>query len=303
MVESFRLVKSNAPKAPVLSVLVRVRNERVALPEFWSRLSSQSIFPDLEVLFLDSDSTDGTLGFLESLPVTVYQISREDFCFGNSCNLLLSVSRAPVACFLSGHVLIEGSDSLEKLHSVLSGKAYTAAYLRQVPNEIFGASFYDRSYLARRYPRFPGRELIDMHRPGGFSNAASGLTRDAWERNPFPNMHGSEDFVWAERHLAQGGKLFYLPEVKAMHSHAESPAALFERVSLNVRARGIKGSYLKVSYFFLGVVLAMVRQGAPLSEAFRYAKSHALAYAPRNLRVANPHLETRTPDAHSGNAG
>ncbi len=294
MIDSVRVLKSSGSRAPLLSVLVRVKNERLALSEFWSRLSSQTIFRDVEVLFLDSGSTDGTLEFLQALPVNIYEIAPADFSFGSSCNFLLSVSRASVVCFLSGHVLLECSDALEKLFSVLSKDALAAAYLRQVPDQVFGANWYERAYLARRYPRFAGKELIEVNSPAGFSNAASGLTRDSWEKNPFPNLHGSEDFAWAEKHLAQGGKLFYLPEVKAMHSHRESPAAVFQRVRLNVLARGVKRSYLKASYFFAGVAVAMLRQGAPISEALRYAKVHALAYGPDNLGIRNPYPPVRT---------
>jgi glycosyltransferase involved in cell wall biosynthesis len=301
MIDSFSTLKDKGPCAPVLSVLVRVKNERSALPEFWTRISAQTIFEKLEVLFLDSGSTDGTLEFLESLPVSIYQIPPAEFSFGSSCNLLMSVSRASVACFLSGHVLLKDSDALENLCSVLSPRTYSAAYVRQVPDEVFGANSYERAYLAHRYPNFSGRGLIEMNSPGGFSNAASGLTRDAWERNPFPELQGSEDFAWAAKHLALGGKIFYLPEVKAMHSHRDSPAAVFERVRLNVRAKGIKGTYLKASYFFAGVAVAMLRQGAPISEALRYAKSHALAYAPDKLAVPDllRPVQARGVDLHS----
>jgi len=80
-----------------------------------------------------------------------------------------------------------------------------------------------------------------METPGGFSNAASALTRDAWEKNHFLEIHGSEDFEWAKRHLAGGGSLFYLPSVQVMHSHDESPDGVFRRVKLNVQAKQMRG--------------------------------------------------------------
>ena len=298
MIDSLQVVKSAVRGDPALSVLVRVKNERPALPEFWSRLSAQSFFSRAEVLFLDSGSTDGTLEFLQPLPVTVYQIPPEAFCFGAACNLLVSLSRAPVVCFLSGHVLLENPDALEKLHAALSGSARAAAYLRQAPDIVFGANYYERAYLERRYPCKLGLELIQVHRPGGFSNAASGLTRDAWEGNPFPELHASEDFVWAEKHLARGGKLFYLPGVTVMHSHRDSPSRVYQRVLSNAQARGGKGSYLKASYFLAGVLLAMLRAGAPAREALRYAVSHARAYLPHNLRAAPMPSRTLTPGPH-----
>lgn len=123
-----------------------------------------------------------------------------------------------------------------------------------------------------------------MLNPGGFSNAGSGLTRAAWLRNPFPEVHGSEDFIWAERHLKLGGKLFYLPNITILHSHRELPDTVFQRVRLNALARGVKGSYLKSTYYFCGILASMLSRGASLTEAFDYARSHARAYLPSVLR-------------------
>jgi glycosyltransferase involved in cell wall biosynthesis len=287
MIGDLRTLDSRRPSHPALSVLVRLKNERPSLDEFWARLSSQTLFSETEVLFLDSGSTDGTLQFLEKLAVSIYQISAEDFCFGASCNQLMSVSSAPIACFLSAHVLLEDRDALQKVLSALVGKTRTAAYLRQVPNEIFGASCYERAYLRKRFPPRSQSELIEMATPAGFSNAASALTRDSWEQNPFPEIHGSEDFIWAERHLALGGKIYYLPGVTVMHSHGDPPEAVYERVRLNVNARKLPRSYSRAIYFFSGVLLAMLAEGSPWIEAFRYASSHARAYAPETSDASN----------------
>jgi glycosyltransferase involved in cell wall biosynthesis len=273
MIDRLQIIKSQVAADAVLSVLVRVKNERKALPEFWSRLSSQTIFPRLEVLFLDSGSTDGTLEFIEHLPVSLYRIRSEDFCFGTACNLLMSLSRAPIVSFLSGHVLLQNPDALERLHAALRGKDRAAAYLRQVPDEIFGASYYERAYLQRRYPDCKGK-FIEMDRPGGFS----------WEGNPFPEIHGSEDMVWVEKHLALQGKLFYVSGVTAMHSHRDTATSTYNRVNSYARARAARGSYGKAGYYFAGVLFSMVRIGSPLSEAFQFAASHARAYLPQNLR-------------------
>lgn len=284
MTASLRCLKTMPLAGSSLAVLVRVRNEMRALHEFWRRLSSQTIFSKIECVFLDSESTDGTLEFLRELPITLYQIAPSDFNFGSSCNLLMSKSQSPVAVFLSGHVLLEQRDALERLHAVLSTNQSAAAYMRQVPNSLWGASTYECAYLARRFPRKDSYETYQMLNPGGFSNAGSGLTRAAWLRNPFPEVHGSEDFIWAETHLKLGGKLFYLPNITILHSHKELPDAVFERVRLNALARGVKGSYLKSAYYFCGILVRMLERGASLTEAFDYARSHARAYLPRTLK-------------------
>lgn len=283
MIANLQCIKTRPSAGSSLAVLVRVRNERRALNEFWSRLSSQTIFSKIECVFLDSESTDGTLEFLRELPVTLYQIASSDFNFGSSCNFLMAESRSPIAVFLSGHVLLEEQDALERLHAVLSRDESAAAYMRQVPNSVWGASIYERAYLAKRFPPKGSCEAYEMLKPSGFSNAGSGLTRAAWLRNPFPEVHGSEDFMWAEKHLKLGGKLFYLPNITILHSHMELPDTVFQRVRLNALSRGVKGSYLKSTYYFCGILASMLSRGASLKEAFGYARSHARAYLPSAL--------------------
>ncbi len=275
----YKKFKTSATAIPSLAVLVRTRNEIAALPDFWHRLSSQTCFPKAEILFLDSGSTDGTIEFLRNLEVGLYTIEPEDFNFGSSCNLLMSLSRAPIAVFLSAHVFLEQSDALERCCEILYAHKYSAAYFRQVPNLITGSSTYEKAQLAKRFP-FRSEVFVPMNQPAGFSNAGSALTRASWERLPFPEIHGSEDHAWALKHLALGGKLFYMSGLTVMHSHNESPEALFQRVRLNFVARKQKGSLLRAAYYFCGVLVSLIRQGASFAEAWSYASAHARAYLP-----------------------
>jgi hypothetical protein len=192
---------------------------------------------------------------------------------------MMSLSTAPVVVFLSGHALLKNSGDLEFVIDKLEGYQNCAAYLRQIPNSYFGSSLYERIFLARRFP--PARELdevIVLSNPGSFSNAASALTRAAWLTNKFADMHGSEDFAWAQEHLQRGGVLFYFPGIEVMHSHNEAPDAIYRRVRLNVEARGQQRSYGEAAYRLGGVFVQMLFHGASAREAWRYALHHAKAY-------------------------
>ena len=262
-----------------MAVLVRVKNEIALLKEFWRRIAMQTIYSDLEIIFLDSGSTDGTLEFLKDLPATLYTVSPDEFRFGDSCNLIASLSIAPNLVFLSGHVLLERNDALENVLRALSGHVYGAVYMRQVANTLTGASAYERAHLERRFPVCT-EASVEMKGPGGFSNAASGLTRASWERNAFPDVGASEDYLWAKKHLEDGGRLLYLPDIRVMHSHCESPERVYHRVQINVRARGIPGSRIRATYYFVGILTSMLLRKAKWNEAWQYATSHARAYLP-----------------------
>ena len=279
MMTSLQCVRAHSHPSPALAVLVRVKNEMALLPEFWRRIAKQTIYSDLEIIFLDSGSTDGTLKFLATLPVALYTIAPEEFQFGSSCNLIASLSVAQNLVFLSGHVLLEDGDALERIVRVLAEHPFTAAYLRQIANSLTGASAYEQAFLVRRFPAH-SEDAVQMTVPAGFSNAASALTRASWEKNRFPAVDASEDYLWAKQHLEDGGKLFYLPGIRVMHSHLESPEAVYRRVRLNVRSRGIVGSRTRAAYYFVGILGSLLLRGAGWSESWRYATSHARAYLP-----------------------
>jgi len=260
---------------PLVSVLVRTRNEALALPFFWEALRRQTIFHRTEVLVLDSGSTDDTLQFLRGTSAAVHLLSGE-FNFGKSCNQLAELATSRILIYLSAHVFLQQNNTLEELASYLEKRPHCAAYLRQIPNTILGCSAYERAYLARRYPH--GDYAVRLRAPDGFSNAASAISKEAWERRPFPEMHGSEDYAWAMKHLSAGGELFYLPYLEAMHSHNENPGQVYNRVKLNVEARGMAGSRGRAAYLFAGIYWTMRRAGAPHDEALRYAVAHSRAY-------------------------
>jgi|GEM_PF-2591241 len=262
-------------QAPCVSILVRVKNERHALPLFWERLRKQTLFERTESIFLDSGSTDGTLEYLREQPCKLYALE-EEFNFGRSCNQIAALATTPVLVFLSGHVLLEQQCALEEVVCLLNQHPDGAAYLRQIPNWILGYSKYEAAYLARRFPH--GTQNVRLNGPAAFSNAASAMARVAWERQPFQEIHGSEDFLWAKQHLERGGKMFYLPQLQVLHSHSEGPDQVYARVHTNAKARQQTENPMKAAYLFAGIYLSMRRVGARHAEALQFASAHAKAY-------------------------
>lgn len=268
---------------PQISVLVRCFNEVGALPAFWQSIRGQTAWELAEIIFLDSGSTDGSLEFLVRQPCRLYQTSPGEFQFGRSCNQLMRLATAPLAMFLSAHVLLEDQDALQRVIEFMDSERMQAAYLRQIPNSILGFSSYEAAYLRHRFPK--GESASRMFVPSAFSNAASVFTRKSWQQEPFPEVHGSEDFLWAQKHLLRGNELYYLPQICALHSHNESPQEVHRRVRLNAVARGATKAYGKALFYFIGVFLQILRVGGSFAEARRYAWGHASAYFVEDDRI------------------
>ena len=65
-------------------------------------LGQEGVSP-VEVIVIDSGSTDGTLDIAARYQVTVHRIARTAFTFGSALNLGARLAQAPVCVHLSGH--------------------------------------------------------------------------------------------------------------------------------------------------------------------------------------------------------
>jgi rhamnosyltransferase len=278
----FRILKESEVSDPLVSTLIRVKNEAANIDQFLESLYQQTIFARTQVIILDSGSTDGTLEKVMSFPASVCAIEPQEFSFGSSCNLVCSLATGPILSLMSGHVALKSRKLLASACEALSAEGdLAAAYARQVPNPAVGASSYERAFLKRRFLGGTGKVAMGS-RQHSFSNAGSFFTKESWRIIPFPDVGASEDFLWAEKLLAAGGRLFYLPECEVEHSHNEMPHDVYKRVKINIAARNGAESrpYTALKYLF-GVTGACMLEGAGPVEAVQFGWAHALPYLSR----------------------
>lgn len=261
------------------SLCIRVKNEYPAIVYFWQSIELQSIFNSIELVFLDSGSSDNTLEFLKQKNCTIYSIDPSEFSFGDSCNLITSLSNAEIVFLLSGHVILNDVDFLEKAVNIFRNANADAAYFRQVPNAMMGFSIYDIVYLNRRFPKLNNDFTISKAGVHSFSNAGSMIKREVWNKIQFDNIIASEDFFWAEKLLLNDYKVIYINSLTLQHSHKEFPNQIYNRVKINKIARyGNEPMYAKSIVSFFKIFLGLLLYSFKFKESFKYAKSHARAY-------------------------
>ena len=280
---TLHLIKRSGKSQPLASALIRVRNEAGNLRRLLESLERQSLYPELELIFLDSGSTDGTLEMLGDRECSIYRIEGHEFSFGETCNILMALSSTPVCFFFSGHVVIRESHALGSAYEEITSGGAAAGYFRQVPNWHCGASAYEQVFLRRN---FPERQSQRRYKPQRFSNAASVLSRMAWEKLWFPDVVANEDALWAREFARRKlGVVKYFPNLAVEHSHNESPERLEHRVYLNASARkGGLFAVVRVTLRFLPMLWSLLAVGAGFEEAFRYSLAHLRGYV-RSLRT------------------
>src|SRR5688572_22724158 len=85
------------------SIVIRCFNEARHIGRLLDGILCQSV-RDVEVIAVDSGSTDGTLSILSRYPVTVLNIQPEDFSFGRSLNMGCQAANGEFIVAASAHV-------------------------------------------------------------------------------------------------------------------------------------------------------------------------------------------------------
>ena len=84
------------------SIVVRCHNEARYIERLLCGISQQSQW-DLEVIAVDSGSTDGTLNILKRSDVKILSLAPSEFSFGRSCNLGCEAGQGDYVVFISAH--------------------------------------------------------------------------------------------------------------------------------------------------------------------------------------------------------
>jgi rhamnosyltransferase len=196
-------------------------------------LRKQNYAAELEIIAIDSSSTDRSPELLKEYGAKLTTIPQASFSHGYARNLGVHLASYPIIIFMSQDVLPIGSEWLAGLVSLLDDTSIGAAHVRQHPRaeatplEIF---FHEQLYPAqsKRFTMKTG-EAMTLDKLF-FSNVCSVTWRDLALRFPFPeNLIMSEDQAFAKMLLQAGYDTLYSAEVGVIHSHHYDIKTLFRR--------------------------------------------------------------------------
>ncbi len=210
-------------------------NVTVALPvldggpllgEVLAAVRAQELARPVELLVVDSGSTDGSPELARRHGARVVEIPRAEFGHGRTRNRLMELSSGDHVAFLT-----QGSTPAHErwLAALLAGFGDDVAL-------VFGPQRPrpDASPMVRRELL----ELFERIDPGGpfFSSANGAVARWAWERVPFRDVAYGEDHALARDMRAAGFAKAYAPAAEVVHSHDHPPLRAFKRYFDDFRA-------------------------------------------------------------------
>lgn len=198
-----------------VSIVLRVKNEGKTLDRVLEGVARQRFEGNLEILVVDSGSTDNTLEIAQKHGARIVHIPPEKFSWGYALNYGAGQSSGDVIVYLSGHCVPVDDSWLGALLEPFDDPKVAGVYSRHVP--IPGVDPFEAVEL--EYFWFPPGtgELVESE---SFSNASCAVRRKTWEVVPFDEtLLSCEDGEWAIRARNQGWKILYQPKSRVYHSH------------------------------------------------------------------------------------
>ena len=228
---------------PGFSIVVRAFNEEEHIGRLLEGIARQTVAP-LDIVVVDSGSTDATLSIAAHYPVRIVSIRPEEFSFGRSLNRGCEQARGRVLVFASAHVYPVYPDWLELLLSPFDDPAIALAYGKQRGGPT--TRFSEHRVFAKWYP---DRSVPRQTHPF-CNNANAAIRRSLWEQHGYDeDLPGLEDLAWASWAIGGGHALAYVAEAEVVHVHQESPAWIFNRYRREAAAlRRVRAS----EHFHLG---------------------------------------------------
>lgn len=204
-----------------------------------SGIMSQTLFPQCEVIIIDSGSTDKTLEILKSYPVKVVSIEPETFNHGLTRNLgvanssgkyvLMTVQDAVAADNMWLQHMLDGFSAAENVAAVCGKQVVPhdkdknpAEWYRPVGmGEITSYSFSKEAFL--------NLSPAEKRSVCGWDDVTAMYLRDVLVQMPFRKTSFAEDAQWAKDAYLNGYTLVYNTNATVYHYHYENPDYTYKR--------------------------------------------------------------------------
>lgn len=210
-------------KKPACSIIIRAYNEEDHIGRLLTGIMEQTI-KEVEIIVVDSGSTDATLAIASRFPTKIISISPEEFTFGRSLNLGCSEANGSILVFASAHVYPQYPDWLDRLVEPFQDDTIGLVYGKQRGND--GTRYSEHQQFIRMYPD----ASIHLQKHPLCNNANVAIRRSLWEQRHYDeSLPGLEDLDWAIWLLSQGSFLAYSAEASVFHVHDESPRQVLNR--------------------------------------------------------------------------
>jgi glycosyltransferase involved in cell wall biosynthesis len=280
------------------SLIIRAYNEAQHIGRLLEGIKQQTV-RDVEVILVDSGSTDATVSIAEYFGARVVHIPPAEFTFGRSLNLGIKSASRELIVIASAHVYPVYPDWLETLLRPFQDDSVALTYGKQRGHAV---SKYSEHQIFHQW--YPDAGSLDQA-TAFCNNANSAIRKSLWEQHPYDEtLTGLEDLEWAKWAKGQGHKIAYAAEAEIVHVHNETPRGVYNRYRREAMA--LRNIYPETNfnfYDFLRLTFTNIvsdlwhssREGVFLKSFisifwFRFAQFHGTRMGHRETSLVTPQL-------------
>ena len=235
----------------VVTVAIPVLNGARYLEEVLGAVRSQAL-PDgveLEILVVDSSSSDGSLSIAERFGARIHQIPKGEFSHGGTRNLAMKIANGDHVAFITQDATPADDRWLASLLAGFQkGDDVALVFGPHIPRP--DASHMIKSEMERHFALWPDGDVQRLDRsaqglldyrayPGKisfFSDVNGCVARWAWEQIPYREVPYAEDQLIGREMIEAGFAKVYTADAAVFHSHDYPPAQFLRRYFDEFRA-------------------------------------------------------------------
>lgn len=225
-----------------VSFIIPTYNGGTDFKRLMSLLKAQKGFRKIEIIIVDSGSTDETPEIAEYLGARLIRITQEEFSHSYSRNLGAESAQGEYLFFITQDAMPTGRWWARNImEPLITGKAVAASCIEQAkPNaELYYrvASFGHNSFMelfgSDRIGEMPQQlTYVSLRKNAQLSNVTCAVCADVFYKYGFRGEYG-EDLDFGLRVIKDGYNLAFLSTEKVIHSHDRSILYFFKRAIID----------------------------------------------------------------------
>jgi len=232
--------------APSVSVVIPAKNGRPVLAPCLDAVLAQDYDGEVDVLVVDSGSTDGSLEDVAARPsVRLHRIPPASFDHGDTRNLGIGMTRGELVVLLVQDAEPVGPHWLRNLVRNFEDPRVAGAFSRILPRPEAGPLVKrgcegdlcfgtERVEVEMESPE--AWAALDPHTLRvrcNYNDVSSCLRRGVWERLPLVRGMMGEDIKYAKAVLEAGWKVVFDPTSEVLHSHEYEARTVMARTEID----------------------------------------------------------------------
>ena len=274
------MITDSKPSPPLISIIIRTKNEARWIDHCLSAISTQSI-QDYEIILVDNNSEDNSVKIAKKYTDKIINVT--EFFPGKAINQGIRASLGKFIVITSGHCIPKDNMWLKNLIEPLqtdSTGLLAGVYGRQEP--LSSSSALDKRDLTVVF----GLDERIQRKDSFFHNANSAFRKDMWLKFPFDETTTNiEDRLWGAEVIKSGYHILYTPHASVYHYHGINHGGQVDRAEKIVSIiENLEGSPISLSKLIvdrLNIIGIIPIKGSPttfesknlLIESIKYLKS------------------------------